>query len=321
MNRRQLIEGGLTNQQLHRRAAKGILIRVLPGVYRHASVPESWIQRVWAAYLWAGDGAAVSHQAAGALWELDGCAPGAVTLLTTRGVKRTSEGFEIHRVAEIPSHHLTHRDGLMVTTPTRTIMDLAAVVAEADLEAALDCALRRGSVSLARLQAELGRSSGRGQRGRSALTRLLRERTADYSPTHSVLETRFRQLLKRNRLPLPAQQHTIRRQRAGFARVDFVYPEHRLVIEVDGFAWHGSRQSWQQDLLRQNDLVAAGFKVLRYTWRDISTEGAAVVETLRSFFLPTLPLDEGRKDRTGELSDVHGRQAGLGGRTLSAGDR
>ena len=305
MTRRQLVDGGLSNQQLQRRVATGTLTRVLPRVYRHASTPESWRQRLWAAYLWAGEGAAVSHQAAGALWELDGCAPGAVTLITDRAVKTTIETIQIYRVAEIPSHHLTRRSGLRLTTPTRTIIDLAGVVPGEDLEAALDCALRRGSTSLMRLDGELARSSGRGQRGRSALTRLLRERSADYSPTHSVLETRFRQLLKRNGLPLPAQQHTIRRQRGGFARVDFIYPEHRLVIELDGFAWHGSRQSWQQDLQRQNDLVAAGFKVLRYTWRDISTEGAAIVETLRSFFLPTLSLDECRDDRSGELSDVH----------------
>ena len=296
MTRKQLVDGGLSNQQIQRRVADGTLTRVLPRVYRHASAAESWLQRVWAAWLWAGDGTAVSHQAAGALWELDGCPPGAVTLITDRAVKTTIESIQVHRVTGIPSHHLTRRSGLFLTTPTRTIIDLAAVLPEEDLEAALDCALRRRSTSLVRLDGELRGSSGRGQRGRSALTRLLRERSGDYSPTHSVLETRLRQLLKRNGLPLPAQQHTIRRQRGGFARVDFIYPEHRLVIEVDGFAWHGSRQTWHHDLQRQNDLVAAGSKVLRYTWRDISTDEAAIVETLRSFFLPALPLSDGRED-------------------------
>lgn len=135
-----------------------------------------------------------------------------------------------------------------------------------------------------RLEKELGHSSGRGQRGRKALLRLLHERSPDYAPTLSVLETRFRRLLKRNGLPLPAQQEVIRRFQGGFAVVDFVYPSIGLVIEVDGYSVHSSRQSWQHDRHRQNDLVIGGKNVLRYSWWDVCHRQVDIVEALRTFF-------------------------------------
>ena len=290
VGRKQLLDVGLTSQQIHRRVRSGILIRALPRVYRHVSAPETWIQRLWAACVWAGDRAAISHQAAGALWRFDGCSPGHVTLVTTRSLKRTNGDVQIRRVSTMPAHHLTRRHGLTVTTPTRTVLDLAAVLPEADLETALDCALRRGSTSRRRLEMELRRTSGHGHRGRGALISLLRERSPDYSPTHSVLENRFRRLLKRNGLPLPSQQEVIHRRHGGFAVVDFMYRAHGLVIEVDGYAVHNSRSSWQHDRHRQNDLVIAGLKVLRYSWRDVCNDETSIVETVRSFFSPSLPL-------------------------------
>lgn len=263
---------------------------MLPRVYKHASAPQTWTQQLWAAYLWAGEGAAVSHEAAAALWRLDGCPTDRITLITTRSVKAPNDVLTIRRVAQVPSHHLTRKGGVWVTTPTRTVINLAAVLSEDDLEAALDCALRRGSTSVPRLNMELQRKDGRGQPGRKALSSLLRERSPDYSPTHSVLETRFRRLLKRGALPLPGQQHIVRRQHQNLARVDFVYPEQGLVIEVDGYSSHGSRGAWQYDLTRQNDLVISGLKVLRYTWRDVCTNERLIVDTLQSFFSPSLPL-------------------------------
>lgn len=74
--------------------------------------------------------------------------------------------------------------------------------------------------------------------------------------------------------------------------VDFVYPELGLVIEVDGYSVHGGKRSWQHDRHRQNDLVIAGYKVLRFTWWDVCNEEALIVKTLRSFFAPSLSFSE-----------------------------
>lgn len=290
VSREQLMDLGLTNQQIHRRVSKGIIIRVLPRIFRHASAPETWLQQLWAAFLWTRRRAVISHEAAGALWNLDGCPPGRVVLLSTEALESPREPIRIHRATLLAPHHLTQRDGLAVTTPTRTLLDLSGVLDEEALEAALDCALRRGSTSLQRLGSELGRSTGRGQRGRKALLRLLRERSPGYSPTHSVLETRFRRLLKRNGFPAPGQQEIVRRQQNGFAVVDFLYPELGLVIEVDGYAVHSGRRAWQHDRHRQNDLVSVGKKVLRFSWSDVCNGEATVVRTLRSFLTPSLPF-------------------------------
>ena len=290
ISREQLLSVGLSSQQIHRKVADGVLVRLLPRTFRHASCPDSWLQRLWAAHLWARGQAIISHEAAGAFWKLDGCPSGPVSVIWTRGLQSPAEHIRIHRVAQIPPHHVTRTRGLAVTTPTRTIMDLAAVLTEENLEAALDCALRRGSTSLRRLGMELARCSGRGQRGRKALKAMLHERSPDYAPTHSMLESRFRRLLKRHRLPLPAQQYIVRRLHGGFARVDFFYPEQGLVIEVDGYSSHGNRQAWQHDLQRQNDLVIAGLKVLRYSWWDVCNEELDIAHSLKSFFSPSLPL-------------------------------
>lgn len=289
ISRQQLVAAGFTNQQIHRRAAKGILVRVLPRVYRHLSVPETWMQRLWAAQLWADGRALISHETAGALWRLDGCAGSNVSLTTAAALQSPAPWLRIHRVRDIPSHHVTQSRGLALTTPTRTILDLAGTLSEEDLEAALDCALRRGSTSLSRLEAELA-GSGRGSRGRKKIRRLLHDRSAVDSPTHSVLETRFRRLLKRHGLPIPVQQQIVRRQQGCHALVDFVYPKLNLAIEVDGYSFHGSRRSWQADLHRQNDLVLAGFRVLRFTWSDVCEREQEIAATLRSFFHPSLPL-------------------------------
>lgn len=145
ISRSQLIDAGLSNQQIHRRLTNGTLQKVLPRVYRHASARESWLQRLWAAYLWSEERALVSHEAAAALWKLGGCAVGPVVFATTRNLISPRPWVRVHRVRALTTHHITRTRGLGVTTPTRTLIDLAAVVAEEDLEAALDCALRRGS--------------------------------------------------------------------------------------------------------------------------------------------------------------------------------
>lgn len=74
--------------------------------------------------------------------------------------------------------------------------------------------------------------------------------------------------------------------------MDFAYPDLRLAIEVDGFNSHGTQAPWQDDLDRQNDLVIAGLRVLRFTWYDVVQREARVVRTLRPFFGTQLSLSE-----------------------------
>ncbi len=135
-------------------------------------------------------------------------------------------------------------------------------------------------------------AGGKGHRGSGALRRLLRERDPAYRPTHSVLETAFRRLLKRHGFPQPSQQHIVHRGTAKKARVDFLYPDIRLAIEVDGYNSHGTQSAWQSDLDRQNDLVIAGLRVLRFTWFDVQHREGRVVRKLRPFFAAQLSLSE-----------------------------
>lgn len=119
-------------------------------------------------------------------------------------------------------------------------------------------------------------------------------------PTQSALETSFRRLLKRHGLPQASQQHVIHRGSAKKAHVDFLYPRIGLAIELDGYSSHGHRAAWQNDLDRQNDLMIAGLRVLRFTWDDVRRREERVVSQLRPFFGTQLSLGESHGEKNQE---------------------
>jgi hypothetical protein len=179
------------------------------------------------------------------------------------------------------------------------LLDLGAEVPIEQLELALEAALRRGLTSVAKLQSQLAEKGGKGVRGTAPLRQLVQERDLDYTPTHSVLESRFKAFLKKNGFPRPLQQHVIWRGSGKRAFVDFYYPSLGLVIEVDGYSSHGGRAEWQADLNRQNDLVLTGRCVLRFTWSDVCHGQQEMARQLRAFFSPALPLSESRGEKKG----------------------
>jgi very-short-patch-repair endonuclease len=278
----QLRATGLSQAAITRRGSAGRLEKALPRIYRLAGYPETWEQKVMATTLWAGGEASASHATAASLWGFDGMAPRTlVTVSSPAPMRRPHRSVEVKKVRVLHNRDRTRRWSIPVTTPSRTLLDLGTVVDHEVLEAALESALRLGLTSLPRLRWQLEVSGGRGVRGTAALRKLVDERGAGYVPTHSVLEARFRRLLKRHRFPQPEQQHVVWRNSGQRAFVDFCYPELGLVIEVDGFASHGSRISWNEDLRRQNDLVITGLRVLRFTWTDLTDGEDAVVSQLR----------------------------------------
>lgn len=278
VSRAQALATGMTPREIQHRLSSGKWQSALPGTYVPLAVPRSWHQDLAAACLWAGEASAISHRAAAALWELDPFRPGLVELTTSRWIR--SSDIVIHHSRRFPRCDVSTRNGIVVTSPTRTLIDLGAVSSDEDVEIAMDCALRRGLTSIPYIRRRLARIGGRGARGAGVLRRLLDSRDPACAPTESVLESRFRALVRRAGLQPPITQQVIQSEQGLVARVDFAYTDIRLLIEVDGWDHHANKEIWQHDLHRNNTLTNLGWKVLRFSWADVTRRGETVIAQL-----------------------------------------
>jgi very-short-patch-repair endonuclease len=188
-----------------------------------------------------------------------------VTVAKGRRVRR--RGIRVHE-ATLVAADVTTIDAIPVTSPTRTLIDLASVVTPEVLEEALDDALRRGLTSLVRLRRRIDELGRRGRKGIAELARMVAVRSPG-ATSGSGLETRFLRLIRRTGLPEPERQHRIRDRGRLLARVDFAYPDVKLAIETDGYRWHSSRQRWEHDLGRRNALTSTGWRVVHVTSTDL----------------------------------------------------
>ena len=221
-----------------------------------------------AAVLACGEGAVLSHQSAAALWSIRGTAKPRIDVTAPR-VLRPRPGLHPHR-AVLPGDEVTVLDGIPTTTPARTLLDLAAVVPRRTLERALD------EAEILRLPGPselLDRYPGR--RGAATLrTLLLTSRSP--TPTRTELEHRFLTFLEDHHLPRPETNTVV-----DSYEVDAVWRDAGLIVELDGFATHGTRRGFERDRVCDRRLTAAGWRVIRLTWRQLSG-GDALAQELRT---------------------------------------
>ncbi len=189
-------------------------------------------------------------------------------------------GVTVHRSSDLNSSVTTTRNGLSVTTPARTLVDLGAVQSIRVVERCLDAALSRRLVTLHGLRTTLDSVGRRGRRGVGALRALLDERSGAAELAESVLEARMLRLCRTHGLPEPVCQHEVRRGNHLVGRIDFAYPADRVAIEVDGYESHASLHAFRHDRTRQNELVGLGWTVLRFTWDDVVHQPARVARVV-----------------------------------------
>jgi very-short-patch-repair endonuclease len=230
-----------------------------------------------AALLACGHGAVLSHWSAARLWSLSRRVGGEVEVTVIgRSVDR-KYGIRIHRTASLPRQELRTRHGIPVTSPARTVLDLAAEASAHELEKVT------AEVYVQRLVTRDGflhlLSGHPGRRGAKALRDLV-GCGETVAMTRSEAERRLLALIRRAGLPAPAVN-----ARLGRYEVDFLWPEQRLVVEVDGFAFHSSRVAFDRDRTRDAQLTAAGYRVVRLTWRQIVNDPeATLVRLTRALF-------------------------------------
>jgi very-short-patch-repair endonuclease len=217
-----------------------------------------------------GDDAVLSHRTAAALWGLSQRNAWKLDI-TVPTWRRSRAGFWVH-CSQLEPTELTREDGIPVTTVARTLFDLAGVVRRDQLVRAVEEAERRQLFDLRAVEAVLARKEGRP--GAPTLRSVL----SDYqgpADVRSELEHRFVSLLRRSRLPTPQINVLV----AGF-EVDFLWPQYRLVVELDGRAYHTSPRAFERDRLRDAKLQRAGYRVLRVTHGRLRDDPAGILEDI-----------------------------------------
>jgi very-short-patch-repair endonuclease len=279
-SRAQAIECGMSRKTIDRRVASGEFHRLHAGVYRLAGSRPTWRQSLIAAcFIW-GKGTVISHRAAGALWRLPGFDSRIVELTAPRRRERRHPA-KMHVAMALPPADVTALDSIPVTTPERTLIDVASCVPADVVEEALDDALRRRLVSLPKLRWRLAELGGRGRVGGRALARLVEARADPRSVPMSVFETRLFRVLRRARLPIPVAQYEVLTH-SGKAVFDFAYADEKVAVEADGFRWHSSRRRWDHDRERGNAVAMLGWTVIRVTWPQLHQRPEEIVGAVRA---------------------------------------
>jgi very-short-patch-repair endonuclease len=222
--------------------------------------------RWMAAVLALGGNAVLSHATAAAAWELrQRTGTIHVTVPSTAGRKRR-RGIRLHRTTTLrPTDTTTHR-GIPITTPARTIIDLARTLEGRPLEHALDLADQRSLIDFEDLRTRPIPPS---------LQAVLSLYTAGTTPTRSEMEERFLALCDAHDLARPNVNTRIEGE-----EVDFAWRDRRLIVEVDGYAYHRSPSAFETDRERDITLVLAGWRVMRFTWTQLTTRPAWVAGAL-----------------------------------------
>lgn len=268
ISRGQLFEAGLSAGAVSRRLRAGRLRQLHRGVYLVGPVMPARAREM-AAVLASGPDAVVSHRSAAVVWGLcsDRDHGDPVDISIAGGNRGRRPGIHLHRVVVLELSDRTVRDRLPLTTPERTLADLAGVVGSGELERAVARAERDGLVDRESLEALLVRLRGRA--GIPALRAVLR---ADKGPalTRSEAESRFLAVVREARLPVPELNVSV-----GRYEIDFLWRDEGLAVEVDGFRHHSSRPRFEGDRRKDAWLMARGIKVVRLSWRQISDDRMA----------------------------------------------
>jgi very-short-patch-repair endonuclease len=272
ITRQQLRELGFSDRTIGRLTAHGHLHRLHRGVYAVGHTALTLYGRWLAAVLACGPDAVLSHHAAAALHELRTNPTGLIDV--TAPGKHCVEGVRCHTARSLPNEERTTINAIPVTSLARTYLDYAEIAAPRLLKQALAAGERANKLNFLRLEAAIQRNPGR--HGTRALNTALKEFKPEDPRIRSQMERRFLAVVRQAGLPEPQCNVYV-----DGLLVDFYWPDAGLVVEVDSFAWHRSRHSFEEDRRRDAIHAVAGRRTLRPTHRRIEHETDALVEDIR----------------------------------------
>ncbi|MDX6717988.1 MAG: hypothetical protein QOJ63_242 [Solirubrobacteraceae bacterium] len=207
-------------------------------------------------------------------WEMRRGSSAAVDVtVPTRAGRRPRHGLRIHRSVRLRPDDLTTHDAIPVTTPARTLLDVAEQIPRGSLQRAVDRADALGIFDLLDVRDVLAANPGRA--GSGSLTAVLDLYREDPQLTRSELEELFLDLCDAHAIPRPSVNG-----RAAGREVDFLWHSRLLVVETDGRRDHATRAAFERDRAKDAQLVLAGYRVVRFTYRQVTREAAAVAATV-----------------------------------------
>ena len=278
--RQALRSAGLSEQQVTRLVARGILVPVHRGVLRFANVEESVISRSIAAVLVAGPGAAVDRWSAAMLHELeapDDSQPISIAIPLHRRV--VVPGLSVVRRQDLERPDVGRLHGVHVTSVNRTLIDCAAIRTRVELSRMVDESLRTRRTALPLLRQRVEDLGTSGRSGASVMSAVLAERSGDTRPTNSF-ERSIATLLVRSGLPRPVAQYAVVLADGSTRYIDLAYAPQLVGIETDGWTWHAQRSDWAADQERSNQLTAQGWRILRVTDEQRRRRPATIVKAV-----------------------------------------
>jgi very-short-patch-repair endonuclease len=250
------------------------------GVYAVGHAPLTRNAWYMAAVLACGEGAVLSHRSCAALRGLRADARSLVDVVSrARRAGRGHDGIDAHTSTTLLRRDIAIVDGIPCTSVARTLLDLAEVVDRRSLERACERAEVLRVFDLQALDDVLARA--RGRRGGTRLAEVLADLHPGGTLTRSELEERFLALCRSQRLPPPEVNAWIPLAPTGFA-ADFMWRAQRLDVELDGRDVHMTPQAFERDRLRDQRLQVAGWRVMRFTGRQLAHDPQRVAATVRA---------------------------------------
>jgi very-short-patch-repair endonuclease len=272
VSRKELVARGIASHVIDRMLRSGRLAAVQRGVYQIGPLPQDLAAEA-AAVLRCGPTSRISHVSGAAIHGM--CAAAVddqVEVSMPRNRRRRVPGIRVHRVRDLHPDEVTTVYGIPVTTPARTLLDIAETMSARQVEQALARALRMRLVTRDEMRAMVERHPR--HRGAPLLRALL---AMEDGPafTRSEAEEKLLLLIRDAGLPAPELNGLV------FGHeVDFLWRSMRVIAEVDGYAFHNSPRSFAADRRRDAEMAAAGYRVLRFTWADVTEAQLSTVRRL-----------------------------------------
>jgi very-short-patch-repair endonuclease len=268
VGRSQLLEVGVSEGALRGLTGRRELIVAAPGVYSLRGVPDCFDQQLWVAALWSGG--VISHRSAGQLWDVPAQRTTTIHVTVDRPLHKAIANVRLHRIGA--SSTWVNFDGLRVTNRTATVVDLLRAERLPAARDLFDRSVQQGWISPAQLAAAV--EDGRGLAGNAQLRRLV----GGAEPGAAAESERvLHRVLKRAGLTGWQAQYRVRVAN-GFADIDVAFAEQKVAVEIDGRRYHDAKSGrFETDRARQNELIALGWRVLRFTWRMLTEDPVGVV--------------------------------------------
>jgi predicted transcriptional regulator of viral defense system len=276
----QLLELGLSERAVRARVAAGRLHRVYRAVYAVGRSSLTARGRWMAAVLACGSGAVLSHRSAAALIGLRPSASSRTEVTVPRRASRARSvrGIVVCGRPKLSAADVGVNEGIPCTSFARTLLDLAERLDDDAVTKACTRAEQLRIYDQTAIDDALARNPG--ARGTARLKRVTTALDLSAAWTKEELEWRFLLLCRSYDLPPPLVNYPIDLPGQTYV-ADFLWPSHRLIAETDGYETHGTREAFEADRLRDQLLDTAGYRTLRFTWRQVRDEPARIAATLR----------------------------------------